>query len=198
MKLEARFTQQAVDMEIISNTDQELYIVILNSIKFSVLTWATLLIMGWLSNCLYGCLIFLLLYLPLRIFSGGLHCNSHRNCYALSVVIFTSMITAYHFIDYAPIISNDYLLWGASAVIFFMAPVQDKNKPLGEAEARHHKGIARKILVLEVLVVAALQFSLWADTNTELVFFSSVSFKLLAIQLILGAVKNKRSSLKAI
>jgi len=84
MKAMHHLTQYAVSMGIIGDDEKELYTVVLESLKYAALTWATLLIMGLLSDCLFGCIVFLILYLPLRIFSGGFHCNSRRNCYTLA------------------------------------------------------------------------------------------------------------------
>lgn len=196
MKAAQRITQQAASMGVIAGEDRELYTVILESLKYALLTWATLLIMGLLTDCLFGCVVFLVLYLPLRIFSGGFHCNSRKNCYILSLVIFTTMIGIYKFTDYAPHVTFDYALWVSAVAIFCLAPVQDPNKPLSAGEARHYRKVARGMLLIQLAVLAIVQIIMQNNIDSELLFFSAMPFKLLAIQLILGARKNKVISKK--
>lgn len=191
MRLAARLVGEAIDFGIISKEEQELYVCILCTMGFSAITWATLLILGYLFGCLPGCLVFLVLYLPLRIFAGGLHCNNRRNCYILSVVIFAVMIFTYHMMESASYIWFDYLLYISVAVIIIMAPVQDKNKPLECAEARHHRRTALKILMVEIILLLGMNLLFQNRLSKEIIFFSTVPYKLLALQLILGAAKNK-------
>lgn len=191
MRLAARLVCEAIDYGIISKEEKELYICTLCTMGFGAITWATLLVLGSLFQCFWGCVIFLILYLPLRIFAGGLHCNSRRNCYTLSVVIFATMIITYHIVGSAASIWRDIPLYIAVAVIITMAPVEDKNKPLEYAEARHHRRIAMIILLVEMSVLLGIQILFQNRLSKEIIFFSTIPYKLLALQLILGAVKNK-------
>lgn len=191
MRLAARLVGEAIDFGIISKEEQELYVCTLSTMGFGAITWATLLILGYLFHCFWGCVMFLILYLPLRIFAGGLHCNNRRNCYTLSVVIFAAMIVTYHMVGSASSIWLDIPLYIAAAVIIIMAPVEDKNKPLEYAEARHHRRMAMFILLIEMSVLFCIQILFQNRLTREIIFFSTIPYKLLALQLILGAVKNK-------
>lgn len=194
MKLAARLVCEAIDCGIVSGEEQELYVCTLCSMGFSAITWSTLLILGYIFNCFWGCMVFLLLYLPLRIFAGGLHCSNRRNCYTLSVIIFAVMIFTYQMAEGTSSIWTDCLFYIAAAVIVIMAPVQDKNKPLEYAEARHHRRAAIKILLVEILLLLGMNILFQDSLSYEVIFFSTVPYKLLALQLILGAAKNKRLS----
>lgn len=196
MKVEQRLTQQAESIGIIAGDDKELYTIILESLKYALITWATLLIIGLFSDCFWGCVVFLVLYLPLRIFSGGFHCNSRKNCYFLSLAIFITMIGIHKLTNYAPNVISDYVLWVSTVIVFCLSPVQDPHKLLSLSEARHYRKIARVVLLVQIDILVIVQIAFPNSIDAELLFFSSTPYKLLAIQLIIGSAKNSAISQK--
>jgi len=192
MAVSSRITSEAVQLGLISSEEKDIYAFTLTSMAFSALTWGTLILMGCFFKCLLGCIAFLVLYLPLRIFAGGYHCNNRRNCYVLSVFIFASMMIMFKNQHYMPSAYHDLIYIIAAIGIFIMAPIQDRNKPMTRAESKHHQGIARKILIVEFVVILFTQFFFGEYISNELLFFTSAPLKLLIIQLMIGKSKNHR------
>jgi len=106
------------------------------------------------------------------------------------------MIGIHKLTDYMPHLTFDYVLWVSAVAIFCLAPVQDPNKPLSVGEARHYRKIARGMLLIQIAVLVIIQITMQNSITSELLFFSVMPYKLLAIQLILGAKKNKAISKK--
>lgn len=171
----------------IEPTDKELYRVSFSTMFFCALNWGTLLTMGVLFKCISGCLIFMVSYIPLRIFSGGLHLSTKTRCYCFSIVIFSAMIALYRFELYLNIVY--YILIIASfPLIALLAPGEDKNKPLLSTERTRNKRIVVGILLIEAIVLVALH----QNGADNIIFFPSFSLVLMLFQLILGEIRNSR------
>jgi len=106
------------------------------------------------------------------------------------------MIGIHKLTDYMPHLTFDYALWVSAVAIFCLAPVQDPNKPLSVGEVRHYRKVARGMLLIQIAILVIIQIIMQNSIISELLFFSAVPYKLLAIQLILGEIKNKAISRK--
>jgi len=76
----------------------------------------------------------------------------------------------------------------ATVVIFLLSPVADLNKPLSETERQHSMKMTRIILLLNLAAILLFERQI---KNTYITFFLVASIRLVAIQLILGILRNK-------
>lgn len=155
---------------------------------FNLLTWGTLLFLGFVFNCVPRCLLFLILYLPLRIYAGGFHAKTKIGCYLISAFTFLFVVlypadTTIHFYHLVfPCIST--------CIIYYFSPVSATNKPLDDLEALHYKKMARKILFSEILFF--LLILLIFNTQITFAFFFSFTIHLsvLALQITVELVSK--------
>lgn len=120
-------------------------------------SFATMFGIAFLCGIPQYILLYIVLMYPLRTYSGGFHASTPERCYLISTIMFVGMIACEGWIAArltAGILAA-FLLSGA-AVIFALAPVESKNKPLDEAEVRKYRRIARSIVVLETLLVIVM------------------------------------------
>lgn len=181
---------KAIEYGVISLSDKELYEISFTSLFFSLLTWGTLLVLGILQNCFWGCLIFMASYIPLRVFSGGFHLSTRPRCYMFSLFIFELMIVAYSHELFSNAI---YDIWTLTSfpIIAIMSPVEDKKKPLYQNERIRNKKIVYLILAVEAAALLLLK----SRAYTSAFFFVSFAPVLMVLQLVLGWIKNRAQSL---
>ena len=177
-----------IHLGLIPSADVSLYIWALDYLFFNLLTWGTLLFLGFVFNCVPRCLLFLILYLPLRIYAGGFHAKTKIGCYLISAFTFLFVVlypadTTIHFYHLVfPCIST--------CIIYYFSPVSATNKPLDDLEALHYKKMARKILFSEILFF--LLILLIFNTQITFAFFFSFTIHLsvLALQITVELVSK--------
>lgn len=134
----------------------------------------------------YECVVFLVVFIALRSFVGGLHMNSFVACYGCSV--FTFLLTLI-LIGYYPA-SNEVSLAAIifeSLLVWKMNPVENINRPVDEEEAKLFSLRIKRIL--ETICVCALCTYLlkWNEILNTTMYTLLVIF----ISMILGMIKNK-------
>lgn len=191
MERRRNLVDAAIEFGVIEEKDKSIYTFAISSLLFSLFTWGTLLFLGVFFQKIYECLIFLLFHIPLRIYAGGFHQNTRGKCYIQSLIIFLLLI-----LGSASTIPTWFaahwqiLVFIAFAVIWFLSPVEALNKPLNFEERKHHKMVSRTILFIEVITL--IGFAL--NNLQSALYFSLISIQIVAIQLILGLLKNKLSN----
>lgn len=189
MKLASVLVEKAVEQSIVSSDEKSLYIYAIENMLFSACTWLTLIIMGIIEDCLLYCILFIASYVPLRVFAGGFHLGTRTRCYLYSLVVFVTLILGCKYCASSPQSTVDYMITAAATVvIFLLSPVADLNKPLSETERQHSMKMTRIILLLNLAAILLFERQI---KNTYITFFLVASIRLVAIQLILGILRNK-------
>lgn len=181
---------KAIKYEIIKQEYRELYEIAFSTLFFSVITWSTLLILGVIQNCIWGCIVFFVAYLPLRVFSGGFHLDTKIKCYCFSFAVFIVFLTLYSYELYTSKIYLFCLIF-AVPVIFSMAPQENKNKPLCKKEYVRNRRAVYFILTVEATILTGLYFA----KKTSAFYFISYAPILMAYLLIIGKAENKLRSI---
>ena len=176
---------KAIQYEVLEESERELYEVSFSTMLFCGLNWGTLLVFGALQRCFLGCLLFITLYIPLRIFSGGLHLSTRIRCYCFSLLVFYIMLKVYKHLLFKSTIYNMLLILSIAAIAI-LSPRDDKKKPLTINERKRNKRIVLLILLIETVFIIIFRFF-----NSDVAyFFSSFVFVLMLVQLLLGEIRN--------
>ena len=184
-KLSERITDEFEKQRVIVSEDKEIYRYGVQqglNLAFNLLTT---LVIGAVCGMFWESILFMAAYMPLRSFAGGYHAKTHLRCYLYSIVMITVVLLIIRFLPVGRIIYSCLMLVGG-IVIFLLAPVEDKNKPLDDEEQRVYCIRTRVILVLEgsvLLVSILLQFK---------PFHSAISLAIfcLGVLVLVGKVKN--------
>ncbi len=170
-----------VQNEIISSEDKEIYVYGLEQGFILLVNILTTLLIGFLFNKVLETIVFLVTYIPLRIYAGGYHARTQLRCYISSVVLIVSALLAIEFIPWTNFIVIT-ISTISGLIIFILSPVEDMNKPLDTAEVKVYGKKARMILGLE-LVVLILLMVFGVENVAECV---STSLLVMSAMLILG------------
>ena len=182
-----KMVEKAICNDVISSDDKELYTFAYQTLLSRVVSWGTFLVLGLLFGCLLGTICFMIMFIPLRIFSGGYHEKSYGQCYFTSVVMFLIYIFLYSYLsNYFSNILIATLITFSLILVYFLSPMEDENKPLELDEVKKYRKYSRLIAVLEYIVVNVLMFF---NINREFLLFSL--FAMLTVGLLLLLSKYK-------
>lgn len=134
-------------------------------------------------------LLYLVTFTCIRVYAGGYHASSYRNCITIFCVCayFIFVLTGWmHQMRSLEVIAVALII--ADIIIFLLAPVEDRRKSLDRQERRRYQNIARKeVLIASVIFLAAFYFfPFWRDE----ISYCMAAICEIAILLVVGYAKN--------
>lgn len=190
-KLSSHVTENLIQVNVIDKTDKEIYEYGISMIFTYSINLITVLIIGIIMGQLWECLLFQLVFIPLRSYAGGYHASSEARCYFLSAGLIVLALTV---LRYIPLWINTVIslccLLAAGIVILILAPVENKNKPLDSEETRVYGRRARLVLLTEAAVALICCFFKW-ETALRVIVLGMIS---VACSLIAGRLANQSVS----
>jgi len=178
-----KIADKSVELGSLKAQDRELFSFAMENLLYSCLTWGVFLILGLLTDCFWGCVFFIITYIPIRVYAGGYHQKTRLRCFFTSLFLFVSVIVlSYILMPFFSKIMFISLMTVSTAVICVAAPVPEEKNPLSENEYRHcHRNALRISIVIYVLVVT---FTLLFD-GTMLLFFCVASNSTVAVLILI-------------
>jgi len=184
-----KITERLCQLQIVKDEDKELYAYGFWQGAILIINLITVLIIGLLFEMLWQTMVFTVAYMMLRMVAGGYHASSQRNCYFLSIILFISALCMIRWVTWSLYLCLIITVL-SSITIFFLAPVEDRNKPLDDLELQVYKKRSRIVLCL--LLFLALTFLI--SGKLTILSCITVSFFASAIMLIVGKTKILASS----
>ena len=145
-------------------------------------------IIGLFLGCISKCIIFLILFIPIRSTAGGYHARTRTHCFFLSVFTVILTIEVQRLMEQQPQI---YILILVTSIIFgivlwIASPVEHKNKPLTYNE----KIQARKKLRVNMCIESILSLLLLYMKYPAVMSLMSICIIITGILSIIGYKKN--------
>lgn len=115
------------------------------------ISFITALLIGYLCGMWRHGIVFLAAFIPLRSYAGGYHAEGYISCYMESCGLFAAALLFLKFVvlKWQMIILVILLFSLSLAVIFVLAPLADKNKPISEKEEKVFKKRTHMLLSME-------------------------------------------------
>lgn len=179
-----------VRQDTIQEEEKDIYLFGIQQGFVLVFNIITFLLIGWCLGMIWQALAFLVFFTPIRIYAGGYHARTQGRCYLYScimvgIVLALMKISSGYSLVYAILgIVSCVLVW-------FLSPVEDRNKPLDNVEENVYRHRAHKVLCLEMILCIISSFL------SEKIFFCICSAIISSgIMVLTGFVTNKRSVAK--
>lgn len=167
--LAKKITASLVLNKIISPDDMEAYTYGLELLIPKLVLYLLVFILAALTKTVVVSLLFVVMYMSLRKYTGGFHCKTAERCLCVSLLIHILMITVY----YLSISTTDFILLALSAVssvvIVRFSPIENENRPLDNGEK--HKYKVKSILFMVVILILMVASIL---LHISQLFYSSV------------------------
>ena len=164
----------------IQEEDQDVYLYGLDLLLYTVLSYGILLLLGACLGDFSRSFLLLLTFSLLQSNGGGYHANTHLGCF---MTMFLFWLLGMAVMAFLPALSLCFLFLLGLPVIFLLAPVEQKNAPIGTEKKRFHKKRAQCIAAaLGVSVIFLLFVSPRLGAPISIGIFFSGSSMLAAIR----------------
>lgn len=181
-----KITNYFIINELIKDEDRQIYAYGLHQGLLILLNIATTILIGFIFRAVWESILFMIVYTPLRTYGGGYHAKSEVRCYLFSIVLILVVLLGVKIIP-----EIDVIILGLTEVggiiIWFLAPVEDRNKPLDKEERIIYKRRTSIILITEIIIT----ISLLVLNFKEMALVMAVSIFIVSLMLILGKMINK-------
>ena len=170
----------------VDEEDKEIYLFGFYQGLIFLLNLVTALLTGIILDMFLESVLFLICFIPLRIFAGGYHAKTQFRCYVMSTVTTVILLYLIAFLQTNMGVEAIALYIIATCIIWKLAPVQDKNKPLDLDEQKKYRKRVHSLLIIISCISGCLYF--WGIYVVPAVVVCVVCQ--LSIVLIWGKLKN--------
>ena len=147
----------------------------------------TALIISILSDTILHFAAFMLIFVPLRIFTGGCHAKTSERCYLITTAVYAlsafSVKQLPELYTSIPAVITFLIL---IVPIILLAPVENKNNPLNADERKRNRLISIVLTVVDSLIFI-IMYLLSITAATSVMIFMAVD----SILMLIGLMKNK-------
>lgn len=186
-----KVADKLLENQTITVEDKEIYQFGVRQIFIMTLNMLTVIAIGVITKMLSEAILFMIIFMPLRIFAGGFHSRTAIRCYVYSSLIVVAALLTIKFFPLENFICNLISLI-SGVFIFLSVPIDTENKKLDNLERKVYKKRARIILITEIALQILLSFIL---PNNYIMCFS-LTFVILSVILVMGIIRNVKSSAK--
>lgn len=166
-----------IQRRIIDAKDRDLYcygaeVLLLNILNVLIALAVTIFSGTWLHF-----LIFMFVFVPLRIFAGGYHAKTSRICLIMSTLLYTATVGVIEFIP--DFYKNEIALIAAAVIavfIFIKAPIINKNNVLDRKSFKRSKIISRVLISLDSIIFITLALLKINTATSVMIFIMLIGF----------------------
>lgn len=186
-KISGFITDTLIEGKVIKSEERNLYLYCFGTIiEMSANLLATLII-GVLLHRFIETLIFMLVFIPLRSFAGGYHCEKAKSCFILSIFVYLTVMFSYKFLYGISVYLICAICFADLISIFILSPVVSPNKPLSAKEKNKNRHIS---IIISAAYITIFFVMLYFKISYAFVVFESVAASV--ISMTAGFLKYKK------
>lgn len=183
--LSERISEWLLASEAISREDKEIYQYGIQQGMIVLLNLGTTMVIGMVFGRLLESILFMAAYIPLRSYAGGYHAKTAVRCYFFSILMMSAVLWVMRYVTYSGLVCG-CLTAVSGSMIWFLVPVEDRNKPLDDVEKVVYRKRARRIVLAEsILSVLAVLCN-----RRHLGMCMTLGLCVMVLMLMLGKWKN--------
>ncbi|MCD5003686.1 accessory gene regulator B family protein [Enterococcus saccharolyticus] len=182
-------TNYLIQQRVITEDERNIYIFGFNLFLKYFISLFFIILVGMLNHALKETLIFVFLCFSLRSYAGGVHLVKNSFCQVFSVAIIQIALWLNELLPFR-FIASICLLLVFSVLIYFIGPVDNKNKPLDMVEKKVFTKKLRQVLIVQLMLfflVIGLNQIEWANLFT-------INFCINLLSMLLGKYFRTRES----
>lgn len=150
-KIENAIISNLVYYHLIEDDEIEIYRFGVECYILKVIHYLTYCLIAFLCGSLFEFFIFIVSYLLLRKYAGGIHANTRTGCFVISDLILFGVLIVGQSIERSEVLSVITFISLLSIILF--APVDNPNRVLSNEERNKFKKYAFYICILELSVI---------------------------------------------
>lgn len=176
-----------VNKKIVECDKWEIYFYGINLLLTGCIDFISMMLIGILFNEVIECLVFILMFIPLRQYTGGCHASTPIKCYISTLLMITIVLSVIGNVNFSfSVLSGLFILSGV--IIWILSPVAAKNKPLDDMEKRIYKKKAVSIWGIE-LIAAIICIIIRTENLSECIMMAHA---VIAVALVVGKVTERK------
>lgn len=151
------------------------------------LSVGAVLIIATLFNMFYDCIVFLCVFMPLRMYTGGYHAQTHLTCFLILLldmfvgVIFMSLLQNSIFVFSVIVMVLSVI------IVTLYAPVVHENYPLSKQQVQNSR--KKGFLVLFAVVIGIILFL--TTKNYGISFCASFGLASVSVSILVAKIQEK-------
>lgn len=174
----------------ISSTRRQVYLYGFELILSTLVSVLSILLISTLISGTWDGVIFLMIFIGLRMFCGGYHAKTYERCFvSFNFTFLMTWALAKSLIYFDLRISAMVLVIISTITILILAPVQNKKHPLSDQRYKKNQKVAIFLIVILFIVYFALNF--FSCSFRLLAIFSS-SISAVAILMVIPILSERR------
>lgn len=187
-KISSFITETLIEGNVIKSEERNMYIYCFGTIIEMSANLLATLIFGALLHRFIETLIFMLVFIPLRSFAGGYHCEKSESCFILSIFVYLTVILSYKYMCDVSVYWICAICLADLIAIFILSPVISPNKPLSVKEKNKNRRIS---IFITAFYITAIFVMLYCKIPYAFVVFESMTASV--ISMMAGFLKYKKS-----
>ena len=171
-----------IKSKVVNIEERDVYVFGLEVLLLNSVNILTALIISLITNTMWHFMAFLLIYAPLRIFSGGYHAKHSETCFIISTLVYIASVLT---VKLYPLLYTNTVITAALFIpsillTFVLAPVINKNNPLSEDERKRNRLVSIVLIVLDSVIF--IMFKCWdfSPATSVMIFLAINTITILA------------------
>lgn len=174
---------------IIKPEDTEVYEYSLEILFSTILNFAAVILIAVITKKSLLTVFYLLGFIPLRLIAGGYHADTHLRCFLVLLGTYSSFLAIVTFLpDSFVRLSVAAAVIVTAILVFILAPVEDKNKPV---TAEDKKSFKLKSRIAVFVYSAAILALLVLMPESRIAFSLSLGNVSVALSLLATKIKTR-------
>lgn len=187
-KVAVKLCRHLIDNQTIEKEYEDVYTYGLELLISFIISTSIILVIGLAINRIAETLIYFLVFISLRQFSGGYHADTHIRCKISTVLTYVLIIVLSEVTRLS--IPHYILLFLLAMILLLQGPVENPNKPM--TSHQHNRNKVINIVIFLLLFSISLSMFLLQYKMHSVLYYSLLSVLLLMIVAKYYSYKEKR------
>lgn len=153
----------------------------------------SILLISFFAGRLFSGILFILIFVSLRIFVGGYHASTYRNCFLLTNGIFLAALAASTLLDRLEPPIPTLSLIPSLSIIWMLAPIRNPHHPLSKEAYEKNKSVGRVLVCIESIISVVADFFI-DQTGISILPIVSASIAAVAVMMIISKISERRGT----
>lgn len=152
-----------------------------------ILCLITCFVISIVLNTISECILFFVIFIPLRSYAGGLHLNNYWSCFSLSCLTFFVIMIMGKYLEISAFVGMIALLF-LELVIYNMYPVENINRIVDSDEDKQFKKRLQQFLLVDgIIAIICVFFGKYGYLQTI-----TMTFLMVAVTMAIGKYRNEK------
>lgn len=138
-------------------------------------------------------ILFILIFVSLRVFVGGFHASTYRNCFLLTNSVFLATLAGSTLLEKCKLPIQMLSLIPSIGTIWMLAPISNIHHPLSEEACQINKKIGRILVGIESLISISIDLFI-GRTDFAILPITSASIAAVAVMMIIPKIIERRGT----